>query len=175
MYIKIPSDRIGALIGPKGSVKQLIEERSTATLDIDSESGNVQIVSAEDPVRGMRAAEVIQAIGRGFSPERAIQLFDDELLIFELIRIQATTPKELTRIRGRIIGSNGKTRELIESATQTSLSVYGKTVAIIGYPEHGHVAKTAVEMLIDGSPHSSVYGFIEKKRRELAAKRIEYY
>lgn len=172
MYIKIPHDRIGALIGPKGSIKQLIEELSTATLDIDSESGTVRIVSSDDPVRGIRAVEVIQAIGRGFSPERAIRLFDDDLLIFEQIDIPANTPKTLKRIRGRIIGKSGKTRELIENMTHTSVSVYGKTASIIGYPEQAHVAKTAIGMLIDGMPHSSVYGFIEKKRRELAGKRI---
>jgi rRNA processing protein Krr1/Pno1 len=30
-------------------------------------------------------------------------------------------------------------------------------------------------MLIEGAPHAVVYGFMEKKRRELTAKRIEYY
>lgn len=175
MYIKIPHDRVGVVIGPKGSIKQLIEERSTATLDIDSETGNVQILSPEDPICAMRAVEVIRAIGRGFSPERAITLFDDDFLIFELINIPANTPKALKRTKGRIIGANGKTRVLIENMTHTSISVYGKTVAIIGYPEQTHVAKTAIEMLIDGTPHSSVYSFVEKKRRELAAKQIEYH
>lgn len=175
MYVRIPQDRIGSLIGPKGSIKQLIEELSTATLDIDSESGNVQVLSPEDPIRGMRAVDVISAIGRGFSPERAVRLFDDDLLIFEVIDIPANTPKMLTRIRGRIIGSGGKTRVLIENITHVSLSVYGKTVAIIGYPEQTHVAKTAIGMLIEGAPHSSVYGFMEKKRRELTARGLEYY
>jgi len=175
MYVKIPQDRIGAVIGPKGVTKQALEELSTAKLDIDSESGNVQVLSPEDPLQGMRAVEVISAIGRGFSPERAIKLFGDELLIYDVINIPANTPKILTRVRGRIIGSGGKTRALIENITHVDLSVYGKTVAIIGYPEQVHVAKTAVEMLIDGAPHSVVYGFMEKKRRELTAKRIEYY
>ena len=175
MYVRIPQDRIGSLIGPKGSIKQLIEELSTATLDIDSESGNVQVMSPEDPIRGMRAVDVISAIGRGFSPERAVRLFDDDLLIFEVIDIPANTPKLLTRIRGRIIGTGGKTRVLIENITHVSLSVYGKTVAIIGYPEQTHVAKTAIGMLIEGAPHSVVYGFMEKKRRDLTAKGLEYY
>ena len=175
MYVKIPQDRIGAVIGPKGVTKQAIEELSTATLDIDSESGNVQVLSPEDPLRGMRAVEVISAIGRGFSPERAVKLFGDELLIYDVVEIPANSPKMLTRVRGRIIGTDGRTRALIENIAHVDLSVYGKTVAIIGYPEQVHVAKTSVEMLIEGAPHAVVYGFMEKKRRELTAKRIEYY
>ncbi len=174
MYVKISQDRIGALIGPKGSVKQMIEERSSATMDIDSKSGTVQILSPDDPVQGMQAMEVVRAIGRGFSPERAMRLFDDDLFILEVVDVPANTQKELMRIRGRIIGKNGKTRAMIESMTYTALSVYGKTVAIIGYPEQTQAAKTAIGMLINGAPHSTVYSYIEKKRRELAA-RIEYY
>ncbi|MFU8767103.1 MAG: KH domain-containing protein, partial [Candidatus Methanoperedens sp.] len=34
-HIKIPQERIAVLVGPKGSTKQLIEEKSTATLNID--------------------------------------------------------------------------------------------------------------------------------------------
>lgn len=175
MYVKIPHDRIGAVIGPKGSVKQLIEERSAATLDIDSKSGTVQVLAPDDPVRAMQAMEVVKAIGRGFSPERAIVLFDDDFMVLEVIDISANTPKELKRIKGRIIGTSGRTRELIETMTHVSVSIYGKTVSVIGYPEQTHVAKTAIEMLIDGAPHSSVYGYVEKKRRELAGKQAAHY
>ncbi|HIE31014.1 MAG TPA: RNA-processing protein [Methanosarcinales archaeon] len=175
MYVKIPHDRIGAVIGPKGSVKQLIEELSTATLDIDSKSGTVEVLAPDEPVRAMQAVEVVKAIGRGFSPERAIVLFDDDFLVLEVINIPANTPKELKRIKGRIIGTNGRTRELIETVTHVSVSIYGKTVSIIGYPEQTHVAKTAIGMLIDGAPHSSVYSYVEKKRRELAGKQAAYH
>jgi ribosomal RNA assembly protein len=175
MYVKIPHDRIGAVIGPKGSVKQLIEERSAATLDIDSKSGTVQVLAPDNPVRAMQAMEVVKAIGRGFSPERAIVLFDDDFMVLEVINIAANTPKELKRIKGRIIGTSGRTRELIETMTHVSVSIYGKTVSVIGYPEQTHVAKTAIEMLIDGAPHSSVYGYVEKKRRELAGKQAAHY
>ena len=70
------------------------------------------------------------------------------------------------RLKGRIIGKEGKTRELIEEHTGTYISVYGKTVAIIGTPDTVTIAHKAIEMLIEGSTHSSVYKWLEKKRRE---------
>lgn len=68
MHIKIPADRIGALVGPSGSVKAMLEEKTGAILDIDSETGAVEVTAGEDPVMAMRLSEVVRAIGRGFSP-----------------------------------------------------------------------------------------------------------
>lgn len=168
-HIKIPLERIAVLVGPKGAVKELIEEKSTAMLNIDSQSGDVEITGAKDPLKGMRATEVIHAIARGFSPEKALRLFEDESLIFETIDLSeiTRTEKDLQRIRGRIIGKRGKTREIFEALTNVRVSVYGKTVCLIGHPEQNSVAKKGIEMLLEGSSHGPVYKFLEKKRSEL--------
>jgi len=172
-HIKIPLERVAVLVGPKGSVKELIEERSTATLNIDSQSGDVGIADPKDALKGMRAREVVMAIARGFSPEKALKLFDFDLLMFETIDLSniARTEKDLQRIRGRIIGKDGKTRELFESLTNAYISVYGKTVCLIGYPEQNAVARAGIDMLLEGSAHGPVYNFLEKKKSEL--KRAE--
>lgn len=172
-HIKVPLERVAVLVGPKGSIKELIEEKSTAMLNIDSQSGDVEITDAKDPLKGMRAGEVIHAIARGFSPQKALRLFDDELLMFETIDLSniARTEKDLQRVRGRIIGKAGKTREIFESLTNARISVYGKTVCLIGYPEQNAVARKGIDMLLEGSSHGPVYKFLEKKKSEL--KRVE--
>lgn len=168
-YIKVPLERIAVLLGPKGSTKELIEEKSTATLNIDSDSENVEIQDPKDALKGMRAREVVHAIARGFSPEKAMKLFDDENLMFETMDLSniARTEKDLERIKGRIIGSGGKTRDLFENLTDTNISVYGKTVSLIGYPEQNRVARKGIDMLLEGAAHGPVYRFLEKKRSEL--------
>ena len=172
-HIKIPLDRVAVLVGPKGSVKELIEEKSTAGLNIDSQTGDVEIMEPKDALSGLRAREVIQAIARGFSPEKALRLFDDELLMFETIDLSniARTEKDLQRLKGRIIGKDGKSREVFESLTGSRISVYGKTISLIGYPEHNAVARAGIDMLLKGSTHGPVYKFLEKKKSEL--KRVE--
>src|SRR3989304_8690218 len=109
-HIRIPLDRVAVLVGPKGSVKELIEEKSTAGLNIDSQTGDVEIMEPKDAIRGLRAGEVVHAIARGFSPEKALKLFDEELLMFETIDLSniARTEKDLQRLKGRIIGKDGK-------------------------------------------------------------------
>lgn len=172
-HIRIPLERIAVLVGPKGSIKELIEEKSTAVLNIDSDSGDVEIQDPEDSLKGMRAREVVHAIARGFSPEKALKLFDNENLMFETIDLSniARTEKDLERIRGRIIGSGGKTRDYFENLTNTNISVYGKTVSLIGYPEQNTVARKGIDMLLEGAAHGPVYKFLEKKKTEL--KQVE--
>ena len=87
----------------------------------------------------------------------------------------ADTPDKLARIRGRIIGRDGKAREQIENMTGTSISVYGKTVAIIGLPEQMNDAHTAVSMLISGSEHTSVFSYLDRKRKEAKMDMMSYY
>ncbi len=173
-HIKIPLDRIAVLVGPGGSTKALIEEKSTSMLNIDSQTGDVEIAEPKDPIKGLRAREAIQAIARGFSPEKALRLFDEDLLMFETIDLSniARTEKDMQRLRGRIIGKAGKAREIFETLTGVRISVYGKTISMIGYPEQNAIARAGIDMLLEGSTHGPVYKFLEKKKSELRTKEM---
>jgi len=173
-YVRIPQDRIGVLIGHNGIVKEDIEKKSLTRLNVDSDEGEVCIEGLEggDPLKALRVADVVKAIGRGFSPENAFALLDDELLLFDVISIAHLTAKTLKRVKGRVIGRNGRTRRVIEDISGVKMSVYGKTIGIIGYSHQIRPASDAIEMLINGAPHSAVYSFLERKRREEEAKEI---
>ncbi len=172
-YVKVPMDRVAVIIGPAGNTKALIEKKSTASLNIDSQTGSIEITDPDDPLLAMRAGEVIKAIGRGFSPEKVIRLFDDDMLTVEIMDLShiANTSKELKRLKGRIIGKGGKSREIFENLTGCKISVMGKTVSLLGHLDQILVARTGIEMLIKGSPHGPVFSFLEKKRRELKENR----
>ncbi len=168
-YVRVPLDRIGVLIGHNGIVKEELERASASRIKVDSEDGEVCIegMEGEDPTKTLRVVDAIRAIGRGFSPEKALALLEDDSLLFDVISLAHLTPKALKRMKGRIIGQKGKTRRVIETLTGVKISVYGKTVSLIGYPEQIKVAREAIEMLLKGTPHSTVYSFLERKRRAL--------
>jgi len=180
-FVKVPRDRIGALIGPDGRVKASIEKKLSVELRIDSQSGDVEITlmpTAQDPTVLFRAKEVITAIGRGFSPENAFRLLEDDESVLEVIDLRETVGRsqsEMKRLKGRIIGKEGKTRRIIEELTDASISVYGHTVSIIGNVEQAEVAKEAIRMLIRGSLHQTVYRFLHRKRREFKKKKMELW
>ena len=180
-YIKIPGDRIGALVGPEGTVKSVIERKLSVNLDVNSETGTVQITvppEAEDPTVLFRAKEIVTAIGRGFAPDHAFRLLDDDEIMFEMIDLRETvgrSPSDLKRLKGRVIGKEGKTRRIIEELSEANISVYGHMISIIGYPDQSAIAREAVRMLIRGSLHGTVYRFLHNKRRELKKQRLQLW
>ena len=165
--LKIPEERVAVLIGTKGETKKQIEEQSGCELDITKE-GEV-IITGNDGIELYTAREIVKAIGRGFNPNIALLLTkpDYTLEFIELKDIAGKSKNEMLRLKGRIIGKGGKSREEIERLTNTYISVYGKTVGIIGEVAWAALARQAVGMLLDGAMHRTVYKFLEKKKKEI--------
>ncbi len=170
-FVRIPKDRLGVIIGPKGETRKVLESRSGFKLEVDSDQNEVIIHDEQegtDPLMALKMRDIVKAIGRGFSPAHAMRLFGDDAY-FELLDIHDYVGKHkqhVRRIASRIIGSEGKTRRIIEEQTGCWISVYGHTVGIIGDLEELAVAKQAVDMILRGSEHASVYRFLETKRRQ---------
>jgi len=180
-FVRIPKERVGVLIGPEGKVKRDIEERLQVKLEIESEAGGVEITLSEkatDPSLLFRAKDVVTAIGRGFSSDQAYRLIRSEDAIFDFIDLRnifGRSDSDIRRVKSRIIGMNGKTRRTIEELTEADTVVYGHTVGFIGTFEQVDIARNAVQMIIQGSEHHTVYNFLQKKRRELKMQQLELW
>ena len=170
--LKVPKNRVAVIIGKEGSVKKEIEETTKTKMDIDSKEGDV-VVSGEDALGLFTAREVIKAIGRGFNPEIALLLLKPDY-IFEVIDVSeyVKSKDSMLRLKGRVIGKEGKSRKLIEELTETYISVFGKTVSIIGTAENASSSRRAIESLLKGSTHANIYKWLEKKRREMKRDRM---
>ena len=171
--LKVPKNRVAVIIGKEGSVKKDIEESTSTKLDIDSKEGDV-FVSGEDALGLYTAREIIKAIGRGFNPDIAKLLLKPDY-IFEVVDLREYAAKSkdvLLRLKGRVIGKEGKSRRIIEELTECNISVFGKTISIIGLPESAAIARQAIESLLRGSTHANVYKFLERRRREMKRKAI---
>jgi ribosomal RNA assembly protein len=172
--VRVPVERVGAVIGKEGATKRSLETDLGIKLGVDSKEGLVTIkadsVEKADPFIAMR---VIEAIGRGFSPQRARRLLE-EGTAFEVIDLRdfGRTENSLDRIRGRVIGLKGKSRRVIEELTQCHLSVYGRTVAIIGDAPEVQLASEAVKKLASGSQHKTVYNELQKARTKRKMERM---
>jgi ribosomal RNA assembly protein len=172
LYARIPSERVGVLIGPAGGTKRRLQQATGTRIEVDSPTGEVTIDEADvkDPVMALKARDIVQAIGRGFSEERAFRLLDDDvyLEVFD-IKDFARTKARLEQVRARVIGTRGKTRRLIEELTSVDMSVFGHTVALLGPTFEMAIAREAVVMLLRGSEHATVYRFLERKRADIKA------
>lgn len=179
-FLKVPEIRLGVIIGKNGEIKKKIEETTKTNLRIDSEENTIliePIPDADDPLGVWNAKHIILAISRGFSPKKAFTLLDDNTML-EIINLHdfvGRSPSNLIRIKGRIIGEKGKTRRVIEELTKTHVSIFGHTVAIIGEPTNLQIAKEAVILIVNGAPHSSVYRFLHRKRREIKRDEVSLW
>ena len=180
-FVRIPKERVGVLIGSDGKVKRDVEERLQVKLEIESEAGGVEInldEKATDPSVLFRAKDVVTAVGRGFSPDQAFRLIRNEDVVFDFIDLRAIfgrSDSDIRRVKSRIIGMNGKTRRTIEELTEADVVVYGHTVGFIGTFEQVDIARNAVQMIIQGSEHHSVYNFLQKKRRDIKKQQLELW
>jgi len=163
--ILIPRARIAVLIGKKGEARKKIERLGHCRLKIDKE-GLVKI-TARDALELLIAKNVVEAIGRGFNPEIAQNLFkeDNGYELLNLYDYGAKKKSDLERMRGVVIGVEGSARKVIEQITHVHISVYGKTVAIIGPHETLQKARQAVEMLLTQARHATVFRFLEQKKQ----------
>ncbi|MBL7147789.1 MAG: RNA-processing protein [Nanoarchaeota archaeon] len=162
--LKIPKERIACLIGKNGLEKREIEKKTKTKLKINSEEGDI-IIEGES-LNCYNCKKLIKAIGRGFNPKIALFLLNEDYY-FELINIEdysGKTKNNLIRIKSRLIGIKGRAWRTIEKMTNTYLSVYGKTVGIIGLQEDVLLAKQSLIKLLQGSKHANVYAYIEKHK-----------
>jgi ribosomal RNA assembly protein len=157
-FVKIPRERIPVLIGTEGTVKKELEKRSRTKITI---ADDVEIDG--DTFDVMLAANVVKAIARGFSPEKAFLLLDEEYEL-NVITLSGQSEKTVKRLMGRVIGNQGKTRKKIEDMCGARISIYGKTVAIIGRTAELDTASRCVEMLLKGRTHSYAYHFLEDQK-----------
>ena len=170
-YLKIPMDRVAILIGHNGETKDEIEKRSGLKIDIDSKLGEVVIDDhkVEDPLIIIKVENIVKAIGRGFSPQNAFMLFNDDsdFFIFDLYDYVGKKPSHIRRLKSRIIGREGKTKRVLEELTDSKISIYGHTISIISDIMKMNILKKSVDMLLTGSKHATVYRFVESQIKEL--------
>ncbi len=172
-YVKLPAERVAVLIGQKGKVKREIEKRGRVKLAIEGEE---VAVKGKDAIAEWKARDVVKAVGRGFPPEKALKLLQEDYY-FKLFNLREICRNEndVKRVKSRVIGKAGKSRRVIEELADVDIAVYGDTVGIVGGLSESSLAAEAIEMLIEGASHSRVYGMLERGRRRLKEERLQLW
>lgn len=169
IYLSIPKERIGTLLGGSGKIKETIEKLLNVKISISSkgnDAGSIIIEGGVDCGSILKARDIVTAIGHGLNPEYALKLVEDDyIVVFIDITDHVPTTKNLKRIKGRIIGENGKSKRNIEELTKTHIVIddTNNIVVIMGNYENVMLARDAIIKLIKGAEHGSVYRFIKRK------------
>ena len=168
--LSIPEERVPILIGNGGETIEKIRELLQVEIEVND---NDITISSEDPLEELRAYNIIKAIGRGFKPEKALRLLErNSSLAVVNISDFAESEKSHKRLKGRVIGRKGMSKEKIENDTDTEIAVYGSTVSVLGPMKGVEVAKKTVEMLLNGSSHGNAYRFLENNLEKVLGGKI---
>jgi ribosomal RNA assembly protein len=115
-----------------------------------------------DPENEYIAEKVLDALNFGFPFSKTIAI-KEKNFEFEIINIKDhTNRKDLKRIRGRIIGTKGKTIKTLSDLTECSFELKDNFIGIIGPSELIENAQEAIISIIKGSKQGNVYSYLEK-------------
>lgn len=153
---KIISEKIIRVIKNKTN----LEKELNVTLEISGK----EITITGKPENEYIAEKVIEAIDFGFPFSAALEIKKEDIL-FEILNIKEyTTQKDFERVRGRVIGKDGKALKTISSLSNCYIELSGNKLGIIGEAEYIINAEEACKLLIKGSKHANVYAYLEKHK-----------
>ena len=151
---KILSDKLPRILKNK--------KRLEAKLKVKISNRGREVYIEGKPVDEYIAGMVIDALNFGFDFKLAI-LIKEEDFVFEIIHIKDYTKRhDLHRVRARLIGKQGKTKNTISVLTNCFFEIQDNEVGIIGDPEFIENAQQGVISIIQGSKQGNVYSFLEK-------------
>ena len=140
--------------------KKNLEKELNVILNINGKEVEISGKPEEEYV----AERVIEAIDFGFPFSAALEIKKENIL-FEILNIKEhTTQKDFERVRGRVIGRDGKALKTISNLSDCHIEISGNKLGIIGDSESIRNAEEACKLLIKGSKHANVYAYLEKHR-----------
>ncbi len=166
MFVSVSDEKIELV----KSLLPKLQEISGVKISYDEKKKIFEIdPTNENPYNALKVASVIRALGLGFSVNDALKLMSDEYQL-EVIDLKATlggSPETIRRIKGRIIGEGGKAKKILQEYTSAVISIYEHYVAVISTNEQMPIVRKAIDMLIEGREHSTVYKFLDKAEADL--------
>lgn len=122
-------------------------------------------ISGEDGLSEYLARKVVEALDNGFQATAALQLKNEDYM-FERLNIKDyTRSSRLQTIKGRLIGTKGRAKDVISELTDCDIAIKDYSVGIIGKTSDVDVAVSAIKDIIGGLPHAKIFAYLEKSRK----------
>jgi len=151
-------------IGKIRKLKEKIEK--SLNVRITFTKSDIEIESPEDDAYAEYIArKIIDALQYGFTLESALNLKNEDCMIEKINVKDYSRPSRWRAIVSRLIGEKGRTKEIISEMTGCEVAIHDYTVAIIGDTADVSIATHAIQSLINGSPHATVYAYLERNRK----------
>jgi ribosomal RNA assembly protein len=142
--------------------KKELEDKLKVRISV---KGTEVTISGKEEIDEYFASRVFQAMDYKFLVEDALLLKNEDYDIKIVYIKDHTRRHDFDIIRGRIIGTKGKTLKVLSDLTGCEVAVKDNEVAILGPVERINEAVEAVISLIKGSKQGNVYAHLEGLNR----------
>lgn len=162
-HFVLEKDKVGITIGARGRTKKLLEEELGVKLSI-SKTGEVKIEG--QPFQEYLAIKVFEAINLSFTYKDALQLKNPDFNL-EVINVKdyAKSKARLKELKGRLIGREGRVKELMEELGDVQIKIKENKIGIIGKAEDVFTSREAISSLLRGAKHARIFKWLEHKGR----------
>lgn len=113
------------------------------------------------------AEKIIQALDFGFELDDAMMLLKDDRDLGYVNIKEHTHRKNLAEIRARVIGTEGKAKQTIQTLTDSAIVIHNNIVGIIADTQHMPYTIQGIISLIQGAKHGNVFSYIERQNANL--------
>ncbi len=156
----IPNKKISGI----SKVIDKLEKRLECKIDILDEA---RIEIDGKPYDEYNLKNILIAISMGFSLNHAYKLLNDDYY-FKYVDLKDLIKKdsELLRIKARVIGTAGKTKNYIEDVSGAVIALQDNTLGMIGTTEQLNIATAALQVIVEGGTHKKAYRIMESLRKK---------
>ncbi len=141
--------------------KKVLEKKLKTRIIIEGK----KITLLGDGFNQFVASKVIEALEANFTVPAAMLLAEEDFILEHLNIKEISRRNRRSDVRARVIGKKGRTMEIIGELSDCYITLNDNIVSIIGPADKIEIALHALKALIRGSKQSSVYAYLEKKRK----------
>ncbi len=163
LIIYYNKDELSNIIGKKGKKIKRIKKELGIEVKINE---NLEIEKKKCKLNDFELQNIFDALAMGFDVDTALKLRNFN---YDFCKIDLKGLRESRRrvIKGRILGKEGKIKEVIEDNTDCKVKIFKNKIGVIGETENVEVAKRAIEMLIRGKSFHAVKRWLEREKTKI--------
>jgi len=167
------SDKFLNRIKKDPNILKEAEKMTNTQVIINDKDFTASIISTNDKSDNLKMRDYILCISYGLSEEESKKILEQDSILYIIdLKDILNDREDLRRVMGRIIGEDGKVKQKISEATDVTIHITDSKILLLGNYEDVEYARQAIQKIVDGSPHSVVFKFLDKVIREKKTRKI---
>jgi len=152
-----------------------IDRYASSILNIDESSGAVVIKGKDNKSDVLKVRDFVVALDNCVNEDIALEILRKDAQLYLIDLKNYFSKDDVKRVMARVIGEGGKIKERISEATGAHIFINDSRILLIGNYDDIEYARQAIQIIVDGSPFSRLFKYLDKVKREKQLKKIEEF